>query len=66
MNIWVESKEPAGPFGAKGNGENTMIATPGAIANAIYDALGVRIRELPITPEKILEALENKRNGLQA
>jgi 4-hydroxybenzoyl-CoA reductase alpha subunit len=65
INIWVESNEPAGPFGAKGNGENTMIATPGAIANAIYDAVGVRIRELPITPEKILKALEEKRNDSQ-
>jgi 4-hydroxybenzoyl-CoA reductase alpha subunit len=60
-NIWVESNEPAGPMGAKGIGETTMIPTPAALANAIYDAIGVRIHELPITPEKILKALEEKR-----
>ena len=58
--IFVESKDINGPFGAKGLGEPAMIATAPAISNAIYDAIGVRIRELPITPEKILRALREK------
>jgi CO/xanthine dehydrogenase Mo-binding subunit len=55
--IIVESDEPTGPFGAKGLGEATNIATAPAIINAIHDAVGIRIRELPATPEKILSAL---------
>jgi CO/xanthine dehydrogenase Mo-binding subunit len=46
--------------GAKGAGEPAMIPTPGAIANAIYNALGVRIHSMPMTPDKILAALANK------
>lgn len=52
----VETVDP-GPFGAKGVAEPAMTPTAPAIANAIYDAIGVRIRTLPITPQKILEAL---------
>ncbi len=59
-NIWVETNDPQGPFGAKGIGECTLVPTPGAIANAIYDAIGVRINELPITLEKVLTAIEKK------
>ena len=55
--IIVESNEPTGPFGAKGLGEATMVGTAAAIANAIYDAIGVRMKELCITQEKILEAI---------
>lgn len=55
--ILVETDDPYGPFGAKGVGEAGLVPTAAAIANAIYDAIGVRIRELPITPEKILAAL---------
>jgi 4-hydroxybenzoyl-CoA reductase alpha subunit len=58
--IFVESRDVNGPFGAKGIGEPTMIPTAPAISNAIYDAIGVRVRELPITPEKILNALREK------
>lgn len=55
--IIVESIDPQGPFGAKGLGE-TNLATPApAIGNAIFNAVGVRIRELPFTPEKIIAAL---------
>ena len=54
---FVETDDPAGPFGAKGVGEPAMVPTAPAIANAIFDAIGVRIRDLPITPEKILRAL---------
>ncbi|MBC8078536.1 MAG: xanthine dehydrogenase family protein molybdopterin-binding subunit, partial [Chloroflexales bacterium] len=49
----------ANPTGAKGAGEPPIIPTAAAIANAVYDAIGVRIRELPITPEKVLDALKN-------
>jgi len=58
--ILVETNDPEGPFGAKGVGEAGIIPTAPAIANAIYDAVGVRIRELPMTPDKILIALRKK------
>lgn len=58
--LLVEHPHPGGPFGAKGMGETTNVPVPPAIANAIYDAVGVRIQSLPITPEKILEALKRK------
>jgi len=59
--ILVENPEPTGPFGAKGVGEPGCVAQAASIANAIYNAIGIRIWELPITPEKILKALkENK------
>jgi CO/xanthine dehydrogenase Mo-binding subunit len=49
-----------GPFGVKGVAEPTMVPTAPAIANAIYDAVGVRIKDLPLTAEKVLIALQNK------
>ncbi len=55
--ILVESAHPEAPFGAKGIGEPAAAATAPAIANALYDALGVRICDLPITPAKVLAAL---------
>jgi CO/xanthine dehydrogenase Mo-binding subunit len=58
--ILVETIDPRGPFGAKGVGEPAMIPTAAAIGNAIYNAIGVWIHELPITPEKIIEAIRNK------
>jgi 4-hydroxybenzoyl-CoA reductase alpha subunit len=58
--IIVETDEPAGPFGAKGMAEPACIPTAPAIANAVYDAVGVRIKDLPITPEKVLRALKEK------
>lgn len=58
--IFIESIDPNGPFGAKGVGEPALVPTAAAIANAIYDAVGVRIKSLPITPDKILAALEEK------
>jgi CO/xanthine dehydrogenase Mo-binding subunit len=57
----VESFEPRGPFGAKEIGEGSLLPALGAIANAIYDACGVRVKELPITPEKILRGLEEQK-----
>ncbi|MBI4286918.1 MAG: molybdopterin-dependent oxidoreductase [Chloroflexi bacterium] len=56
----VITNEPGGPFGAKEVGEGFIVSIPGAIANAIHDATGVWIKELPITPEKIVKALEAK------
>ncbi len=56
-SAFVEKNDPAGPFGAKGLGEPPLNIPAPAIANAVYNAVGVRIRELPITPGKILEAL---------
>jgi 4-hydroxybenzoyl-CoA reductase subunit alpha len=61
--IIVESVDPEGPFGAKDAGEPPVHLGPAAIANAIYDAIGVRIKELPITPDKILQALREKEVG---
>lgn len=55
--ILVEQADPTGPAGAKGVGEAGFVTVPAAIANAIHAAVGVRMRELPMTPEKILEAL---------
>ena len=57
----IETDDKEGPFGAKGVGEPGLVPTAPAIANAIYDAIGVRIRDLPITPEKILAALEKRK-----
>lgn len=62
-SIIIETNDPIGPFGAKGIGEPTLIPTGPAIANAIEDATGVRIRDLPITPEKVYRALKNKSGG---
>ncbi|MGA2991737.1 MAG: molybdopterin cofactor-binding domain-containing protein [Candidatus Korobacteraceae bacterium] len=56
----VERPDPAGPYGAKGIGEPSLLPTAPAIVNAIQDAVGVRIRDLPVTPEKILMALREK------
>jgi CO/xanthine dehydrogenase Mo-binding subunit len=58
--IVIETNDEFGPFGAKGIGEPGLVPTAPAIANAIYDAVGVRIKELPITPEKVLAALKEK------
>ncbi len=57
---YVEIPQDDGPFGARGVGEHTMVPTAPAIANAVYDAVGVRIRSMPITPEKVLCALKEK------
>ena len=59
--FFVETYEPSGPFGAKGIGEGAMNPVAGAIANAIYNAIGIRFYELPITPDKILKALKKKK-----
>jgi 4-hydroxybenzoyl-CoA reductase alpha subunit len=58
--ILIETNDPQGPFGAKGMGESALLPTSAAIANAIEDAVGIRIKELPITPAKIIKALKEK------
>jgi len=60
QHAFAESYEPTGPFGAKGLGELNMDPTAAVINNAIFDAVGVRVKTLPITPEKILRALKEK------
>jgi CO/xanthine dehydrogenase Mo-binding subunit len=62
----VESNDPNGPFGAKGASETAILPGAPAIANAIYHAVGVRIRNLPITPEKVLAALKEKQGAANA
>ncbi|MDP2917801.1 MAG: molybdopterin-dependent oxidoreductase [Dehalococcoidia bacterium] len=57
----TEQPDPTGPFGAKGVGEPGCINVAASVANAIYNAVGIRIWELPITPEKVLRALKVKR-----
>ena len=56
----VQSNEPNGPYGAKGASETAILPGAAAIANAVFDAVGVRIVDLPITPEKVLAALADK------
>jgi CO/xanthine dehydrogenase Mo-binding subunit len=55
---FIETLDPGGPYGAKGLAEPALIPTAAAIGNAIFHALGIRIRELPFTPERILRALK--------
>jgi 4-hydroxybenzoyl-CoA reductase subunit alpha len=62
-SIIVESADSEGPYGAKEAGEGSLAAVIPAVGNAIYDAIGVRITELPFTPEKILKALKEKQNS---
>ena len=59
-SIFVEATHKDGPFGAKGVGEPALAPIAPAIGNAIYHAIGVRIKDLPITPEKVLKALKEK------
>ena len=59
--IIVESDEPNGPFGAKEVGEGAIMPTIPAILNAVYDAIGVRIYELPLTPERVYMAIKESK-----
>src|SRR5207248_5071129 len=59
----VEDPDPNGPFGAKEVGQGPLLPIPPAVANAVYDAVGVRIDEIPVTPEKISKALKAKARG---
>ncbi len=62
----VETDDPEGPFGAKEAGQGPLLPVIPAIANAIYQAIGVRVDEVPITPDKILKGLDLKRQGKTA
>jgi CO/xanthine dehydrogenase Mo-binding subunit len=59
----IEDPDPNGPFGAKEVGQGPLLPVPPAVANAVYNAVGVRIDEVPITPEKVLKALREKAKG---
>lgn len=61
--VIVESEEPSGPYGAKGLGEPALVPAAPAILNAIHDAIGVRVYDLPATPEKILAVLAGTKEG---
>jgi CO/xanthine dehydrogenase Mo-binding subunit len=58
---FIETLDPAGPYGAKGIGESPLIPVAAAVANAIYHATGARITQLPLTPERVFNALEKVR-----
>ncbi len=57
-HLVVNTRDPGGPYGAKEVGEGAIAGILGAVANAVYDAVGVRITSLPITREKVLEGLK--------
>ena len=59
----VEDPDPNGPFGAKEVGQGPLLPVLPAVANAVYDAVGVRVDEVPITPEKVFKALKKKGKG---
>jgi len=61
--IIVEDPYPNGPFGAKGVGEPGCVPTAAAVANAVYDAIGVRITKLPLNPERVWRALQAHKGG---
>lgn len=58
--ILLENRNGPGPYGSKGMGEGGLLPVAPAVANAVYDAVGVRIRDLPLTPEKVWRALHGK------
>ena len=62
----IEHPDPHGPFGAKEVGQGPLLPIMPAVANAVYDAVGVRVDEIPVTPEKILRALQAKAAGKPA
>jgi xanthine dehydrogenase YagR molybdenum-binding subunit len=55
--LWIQTEDPYGPFGAKTLGEPTIIPSPASVANAIFNAIGKRVKDLPITRDKILGVL---------
>jgi CO/xanthine dehydrogenase Mo-binding subunit len=59
--VILESPNPTHPFGVRGCGEHSIIPPPGAIANAIYDAVGVRLNSMPMAPHKVQAAIAAKR-----
>jgi xanthine dehydrogenase molybdenum-binding subunit len=63
QTFFANTYEPSGPFGAKGVGEAANNCTAGTVANALYNAVGIRFKDTPITPEKVLKALKEKAAG---
>jgi 4-hydroxybenzoyl-CoA reductase subunit alpha len=61
----IEDPDPNGPFGAKEVGQGPLLPVPPAVANAVYNAVGVRVDEVPLTPEKVMKALREKSKGRQ-
>jgi len=64
--ILIETDDPEGPFGAKEAGQGPLLPVIPAVANAVHNAVGVRIDEIPISPDKVLKALDLKRQGKPA
>ena len=62
-SVWVETDDPRGPYGAKGLGEMGLVPTAAAVSNAIYDATGARLVEIPMTPERVLNAMKTTGQG---
>jgi 4-hydroxybenzoyl-CoA reductase subunit alpha len=62
-SILVETLDPEGPYGAKECGQGPLLPVIPAVANALFDALGVQVSEVPITPEKVMQALERRYRG---
>ncbi len=60
QTYFTNTEEPTGPFGAKGIGEAALNPTAAAVANAVYQAIGIRFTEIPMTPERVLQALEER------
>jgi CO/xanthine dehydrogenase Mo-binding subunit/CO/xanthine dehydrogenase FAD-binding subunit len=58
--LLIEGPEPAGPYDAKSVGEMSIVPPAAAVANAVYDAIGIRLRDLPFTPDKVLNALRER------
>ncbi len=60
--VFIEKEEPAGPFGAKGLGEPAIVCIPAAVANALDNALGFRVKELPMTPERLFAEIKKHKS----
>jgi hypothetical protein len=66
VTFLIEDPDPNGPFGAKEVGQGPLLPIPPAVANALFDAVGVRVDEIPATPEKVLAALKLAAQGKPA
>ena len=60
--ILAQNQDGVGPYGAKGGGEGALNPIPASLANALYRATGVRVREVPLTPERVWRALQEAKN----
>jgi CO/xanthine dehydrogenase Mo-binding subunit len=60
---FVETQDPYGPFGAKSIGESSLNPAASAVCNAIYNAVGVRVHQTPVTPERLWKLMETARQG---